>query len=459
MNLSRRAWLGGSLGALALAGLGRAERAALARGRTPYGSSILMHVPWPVGTLDPHRIDDALAAFFGEALFDTLYARDEAGLAPSLAAGDPQPEGAGLRVPIRPGLRFSSGTPLDARAIATSLGRARAHDAGPWLADVPPPRPSADGLGLVFAMRDARVLVRALSSPLAAIVAPRFTPDRPEGTGPFRVERIEGGAGGGLRLVRNGFAASGPSYLDAIDARHAPDLETSLRAFESGADDLGWLGSFLHEPRAGALAFDAGAVGWALLRTGKLGGPLDAPGTAQALCDGVPHAALAPLVVGPPWSSPGGGGWTGAPCDLVVREDAPWLVEVAKAIAVPLSSAGHEVTVRPVSATEIATRRQTRIYALMIDVARPAGPDALGALVGVATADDPLTATDLARHPPRGDLSVRRATRTMRVGVLGEVRLQGGRAPDVSLPASPSGRGVDWGSALRVRRASPPSGA
>jgi peptide/nickel transport system substrate-binding protein len=79
----------------------------------------------------------------------------------------------------------------------------------------------------------------------------------------------------------------------------------------------------------------------------------------------------------------------------------------------------------------------------------------MGALLGIATADDPATAMDLARHPPRGDLSVRRATRTMRVGVLGEVRLQGGRAPDVVLPTSPSGRGVDWGSALRVRRAAP----
>jgi hypothetical protein len=40
----------------------------------------------------------------------------------------------------------------------------------------------------------------------------------------------------------------------------------------------------------------------------------------------------------------------------------------------------------------------------------------------------------------------------MRLGVVGEIRLQGGRAGDVVLPASPWGRGVDWGSAFRVRR-------
>jgi peptide/nickel transport system substrate-binding protein len=448
--ISRRAFVGGVAGVAA--GLATsAASSAFARGRTPYGAGLTLHVPWPVGSLDPHRIDDAMAAFFGDALFDTLYARDDSGaLVPSLAASDPQPEGAGLRVSLRPGVRFASGSPLDARAAAASLGRARAHDAAAWLADVPAPRPTADGLGLVFAMRDARLLARALASPLVAIVAPRFAPEKPEGTGPFRVEAVAGA----LRLVRNGFAANGPSFLDAIDARRAPDLETSLRAFESGADDLGWLGSFLHEPRVGALAFDAGAVAWAILRTGKLAGPLDAPGTAQALADGVPHAALAPLVVGPAWgaSASSAATWTGPPCDLFVRDDAPWLLEVARALTVPLSAQSHEITVRPVPIAELASRRAARAFTLMIDVARPAGPDALGALLGVATADDPATALDLARHPPRGDLSPRRATRSMRIGVVGEIRLQGGRAPDVVLPASPWGRGVDWGNAFRTRR-------
>jgi peptide/nickel transport system substrate-binding protein len=447
--ISRRRFLGGVAAGLATL----ASPLGFARGRMPYGAALTFHVPWPVSSLDPHRIDDALAAFFGDALFDTLYARDDAGaLVPALAASDPQPEGAGLRVSLRPGVRFASGSPLDARAATASLARARAHDAAAWLADVPAPRPTADGLGLVFAMRDARVLVRALASPLVAIVAPRFAPEKPEGTGPFRAEAVQGA----LRLVRNGFAASGPSFLDAIDARHAPDLETSLRAFESGADDLGWLGSFLHEPRAGALAFDAGAVAWAILRTGRLAGPLDAPGTAQALADGVPHAALAPLVVGPSWapaaSSSGPTTWTGPPSDLLVRDDAPWLLEVARALAVPLSTPAHEITVRPVPAAELASRRAGRAFTLMIDVARPAGPDALGAVLGIATADDPSTALDLARHPPRGDLSPRRATRSMRVGVVAEIRLQGGRAPDVVLPASPWGRGVDWGNSLRTRR-------
>jgi peptide/nickel transport system substrate-binding protein len=422
------------------------SRNASGRGRTPYGGRIALHVPWPLGSLDPHRIDDAAAAFFGDALFDTLYARDEAGgFVPSLAESDPEPNGGTLRVTLRKGVRFAAGSALDARAAAASLSRARTHDAAAWLADVPVPRIEPDAL--VFAMSDSGKLVRALASPLVAVVPPRFTPERPDGTGPFHAQPEVGE----LLLVRNTLAASGPAFLDGIEARHSTDLVTSLRAFESGADDMGWLGSFLHEPRQGVRSFDAGVVAWAILRTGREAAGLDAPGTAQALADGVPHAALASLVVGPPWDQ-STARWTGAPSDLFVREDAAWLVDVARTVAVALATPGHEITPRLVPGAEIVQRRTTRAYALMVDVARPAGPTAIGTLIGLATADDPTIAMGLARHPPRGEISPRTATRTMRIGVVGEIRMEGGRAADVVVPSSNWGHGIDWGRAFRARR-------
>jgi peptide/nickel transport system substrate-binding protein len=440
--ITRRGLLAGSAAA-SFASL--RPRAASGRGRAAYGSGIAVHVPWAVGSLDPHRIDDAMAAFFGEALFDTLYGRDETGaLVASLAAGDPEPEGAGLRVALRQGVRFASGAAFDAPAAVASIGRARARDAGAWLAEVPSPRVSGDGL--TFATRDAHMLVRSLASPLVAIVPPRFSPERPDGTGPFRADPLPGT----LRLVRNGLAANGPALLDSIEARRAPDLVTPLRAFESGADDLGWLGSFLHEPRPGARSFDAGAVAWAILRTGRQAGPLDAPGFAQALADGVPHAALASFVVGPTWE-PSTTQWGGPPGELLVRDDAPWLVEVARAVAVAMSTPSHEITARPIPSAEVGQRRSARSFALMLDVARPAGPGALGTVLGLATADDAASASALARHPPRGDVPPRHATRSMRIGVVGEIRLEGGRAADVVVPPSPSGRGIDWGNAYRIR--------
>jgi peptide/nickel transport system substrate-binding protein len=443
--VSRRALL---QGAAACAVWTLASRRVTAAMRTAYGGRLVVHVPWPLSSVDPHRIDDAAAAFFGEALFDTLYGPGQTGtIAPILAEDDPRPDGANLRVPLRSGVRFASGIPFDARVASASLARARARDASAWLAEIPAPR--IDGGSLVFAMRDAHKLVTALAAPIVAIVPPRFSPERPDGTGPMRAE-VQSGA---MVLARNTLAAQGPSLLDAIDARHAPDLVTSLRAFEGGADDIGWLGSFLHEPRSGAKSFDGGFVAWAVLRTGRDAGPLDTPGTAQALADGVPHATLAPLVVGPPWGGATSAPvpWTGAPCDLLVRDDSPWLVELARSLGAALSAQGHEVTPRPLAPAEAAARKATRGFALMLDVARPAGPGSLGALAGLATADDPAAAAALLRHPPRGEMPPRVAARTMRLGVVAEIRLQGGRAADVTLPPSAWGRGIDWGSAARRR--------
>jgi len=439
----RRELLAGAA-SLALASL--VSRAAGARGRIPYGGRVVLHAPWPLSVLDPHRLDDPAAAFFGEALFDTLYTRDDTGaFVASLAEGDPEVDGGTLRVTMREGVRFASGASFDARVAAASIARSRSHDGAAWLAEVPVPR--VDRSTLVFPLRDVRKLVRGLASPVVAMVPPRFSPERPDGTGPLRAE-MQAGA---LLLTRNTLAAGSPAFLDVIEVRRAADLVTSLRAFESGTDDIGWLGSFLHEPRQGARSFDAGVLAWAVLRTGREAGSLDTPGTAQALADGVPHAALAALVVGAPWE-PSQATWTGPPSDLLVREDAPWLVEVARAVAVALSSVGHEVRCVPVASADLASRRASRAFTLMLDLTRAAGPGGLGSLLGLATADDPAAAAALARHPPRGDVQPRTATRTLRLGVVAEARLQGGRAPDLVLPPSPWGRGIDWGSAFRVRR-------
>ena len=93
--ISRRALL---RGATALALTHWPDRAALATARVPYGGRLILHVPWPLSSLDPHRVDDATAALFGEALFDTLYGPGEGGtLVPVLAEDDPHPDEPGAR--------------------------------------------------------------------------------------------------------------------------------------------------------------------------------------------------------------------------------------------------------------------------------------------------------------------------------------------------------------------------
>jgi peptide/nickel transport system substrate-binding protein len=443
-GLSRRAFVSAGVALASELALGSAR----ARGRLPVGGKASLHVPWPLAQVDPHAIDDATAAILGGALFETLYAADEAGtVTPQLAEAEPQPEGQSLRVTLRPGVRTASGRAIDAKDVAFSIARARAAGAKAWLTEVPVPKQDGSH-ALVFAGKDSAKLTRSLASPLVAIVPRTFVPERPDGTGPFRAQR----QGDGLALRRNPFAASGPSFLEEVDVHAAQDLAASLSAFESGADDIGWLGSGLHEPRPGSQAFDGGMVAWAVLRTGHDAAGWDAPGVAQRLAAGIAPGRLSYLFLGPAWHQEADDGWGGAPCDLVVRDDAVWLLELARAVAASLSRPSHEVVAKAVPAAELAQRRASRAYVLALDVVRPLAPTPLGALASLSTADNPAAAADAVRFPPLGlDPSPRALTRTLRVGVVGEVRVQGGRAPALNLAVAPGG-GFDFGATVRTGR-------
>jgi hypothetical protein len=275
-----------------------------------------------------------------------------------------------------------------------------------------------------------------------------FTPEAPDGTGPMRFTNRDDA----VALVRNALAARGPSYLEEVVVRAAPDLAASLRAFESGTDDVGWLGSGLHEPRAGSRPFDFGAAGWAVLFTGRDAQTWDAPGVAQRLCDGIPPARLSYLALGQAWATEPEHGWGGPPPPLYVREDAPWLVELAKAISATISRPSHEVTAKPVPAAEIAQRRNTRSHTLALDVVRAVAPGSFAAMIALSTADNPLRASELVQHPPKlGEIPARTMTRTMHCGVVGEIRVQGGRAPDVQLVSSTAAASFDLGASTRSR--------
>ena len=105
LRLGRRAALAGL--ALVAAGPIRVQNAH-ARGRTAVGGRVSLRVPWPLGSIDPHRLDDPGAAIFGEALFDSLYARDDTGgFVPALAEDEPELED--IDVFIVPGLGFDAG--------------------------------------------------------------------------------------------------------------------------------------------------------------------------------------------------------------------------------------------------------------------------------------------------------------------------------------------------------------
>jgi peptide/nickel transport system substrate-binding protein len=443
------------VGALAATGLA-VPRGASARGRIHLGGALSLRVPWPLSPIDPHRLDDPAALLFGGCLFDALFAPGPRGaVVPALAETLPEPTSDGLRIPLRKGLRFASGKPLTPRDVAQSIARSRSLAGRGWLDGVGSVRAvgtrgSADGT-LVVSGRSADHVARALASPLTAIVPEQFNPDRPEGTGPFVALESGGARPGGRVLGRNRYAASGPSILDHLAVGAADDLAASLRAFESGEDDVGWLGLGLHEPRHGAVAFDAGELGWAILRTGDQVGRWNLPGVAQRLADGIDPSRVAHLGVAADWTVEPDDGWGGPPVSLLVRNDSPWLVDLARAVAAALSRPDHEVTPTPTPLAELRAAVAARTYALALDVTRPFDPTPLGTYAALASADDPARGAELMKHPPLGLTSARAAGRFLRVGVVAGIRMAGGRMADLHLPLGPAGVGVDFGSIIHPR--------
>jgi peptide/nickel transport system substrate-binding protein len=406
-----------------------------------------MSVPWSVDELDPHDATSAIAALFAPAAFDTLFAATDAGVPyPALASAMPARDGAGCILELRPGVRTAAGAPIFAHDVVTSFQRAASRGAAPLLGPFAEPR-SVQGKPFSVAFRKAEptALARALSSPLTAIVPRSFDPRAPDGTGAFAA-KIRGGT---LELSRNERAARGPAYLDRVIVKASADLRAGLRAFETGGDDVGWLGSGLFGARSDATSFDLGAVALVVLAVGESLGAHAKPGGAQALCDGIPrdriaHLGLGDLPRGEPRAT-----WTGSPVDLCVEAGAPQLVEVARSLAAALTTPGHEVEPKIVPRKEAIQRGKRDALALF--VVRPFGPGSDATRAALTAVEDPARAREiLAKASTSRAGSPRNATGTLRVGVLGELRVAGAIVKPVVLARSPSG-GWDLGATYRRR--------
>ncbi len=437
MTVSRRRWI---QGALAISGLVSASRAS-AMGRTPLGGKLTFRLPWALRALDPHELGDAAAALFAHAVVDSLFALDAtAAPYPTLAASMPVRESGVTVVRLREGLRTARGTALDARDVAFSIERARKRGAAALLSELAPARiHRGDSLAFDFpGAPDPIRVARILASPLVALLPRGFSPSRPDGTGAFRAEFGERG----LSLTRNPFAARGAAFLDAIDVASAPDLKASLRAFEAESDDLGWLGTGLFAERSGAVRFDGGSAAWIVLTVALGAGSYAMPGVLQGLVDGFDRSKLAHLGLGALPDSSSDTGWGGPPTEIDVDEDAPHLVEIARAVAPLLSRPGHEVSAAPSKRSRSEDGRPARTSALLaIDVVRPIGPGPLLAMVALANREDPDRARDLMRHPPKlaANAPLRELTRSLRVAVLGELRVAAGVVPTIQIARGESG--------------------
>lgn len=447
----RRRDLLAALGAMAATSF--LERPSWALGRTPTGGRLTMAVPWPVGSLDPADPLDATAALFAHAIADPVYATDATGEPyPALAADYPQSSGGKTLVTLRPGLVSARGQAIEARDLLFTIERARRLGGAPWLADLPlPTLVPGDPLTLAFATSAREKVAKALATPTVALVPRGFSPTRPDGTGPMRAEPTSHR----LVLVRNPNAARGASFLDEIVVEGAADLSAPLRAFEAHTADLGWLGAGLHAPRPRAVPFDFGSVGWVVLQTGTEAGAWGAPGVAQQLADSLPAERLQHLGLGPAPPPTGEARWGGPSGALLFEEGSAHLSEMARTIASILSRPGHELTPQAVSRADLDRRRSSGAFLAMLHIVRSLGEPGVATLAALSAATSARASLDVVRRPPRlTSFEPRSLTRTLRLGVVGELRVMGAHAGEIHLARASSGGGWDLPASYRQPRRS-----
>jgi peptide/nickel transport system substrate-binding protein len=195
--------------------------------------------------------------------------------------------------------------------------------------------------------------------------------------------------------------------------------------------------------------FDCGPAAFITLHTGKEAGTWSAPGTAQRLADGLAPERLQQFALGRALTGTAGDvGWGAKPCELLLQEGSPYLEALASTIASLISRPGHEVTPKALAAAELARRRLSSAYSLMLGVVRPFDPSPLGALTALTAAENPAAARVAMQHPPRVELDPRVITRTLRVGVLGDLRVMGAHVPSLRLARLPGPSGWDLASSF-----------
>lgn len=369
-GLRRRARIGRREVLLALSGAFGVTVAsgAAALGRIPYGGKIESSLPWELGAVDPHDLNDPVAAFLAPLLFEPLFGIDQGAAYPTLAASMPTQRADLTQLTLRP-LRWPNGKVVTAKQVAWSLERARQRGAKALLAGAGRFEATSETTITVTGIAPDR-LARALASPLTAVLSQQATSKDTFGLGPFR------GTLTGERavLTRNPYAARGQPFLERIALRRAPSLGDALRDFEAHENNLGWFGRGLHEPRPGSRLVDTGHAGWVVLHAGQQSGRWARPGAAASLVSTVPQPSVERFGLVPTAAAAAPEPYSGAACTMVVRRDAPYLVELATTLAAILGGAGGLITVSPVSPSELSQLKRSRQFGFLLDQVRALGP-------------------------------------------------------------------------------------
>jgi len=196
-------------------------------------------------TLDPHNYRAATDLIVDTMIYDTLVRFDEQlRIHPSLALSWLELLPTSWRFDLRPGIKFTDGTPLNGRAVKLSLERAAVAPRGSgFLGIIDHVDVVTDAQVVVHLKRPFAPLLRALATPIGSIVSPTLLQSNAQdinthgiGTGPFMLDSWIPNQQ--LRLVRNpGYWGPRP-YLDAVIIRPISDDTTRFLAFKGGQVDV-----------------------------------------------------------------------------------------------------------------------------------------------------------------------------------------------------------------------------
>ncbi|TKG70826.1 ABC transporter substrate-binding protein [Prauserella endophytica] len=217
------------------------------------GSARVLQITEPRG-LDPAALSNeyVLTAFLGNALYGTLMVNDpktgkiEHTMAEGFATTD---GGATFELSLRPGLRFSDGSPLDAAAVKVNWDRLKDPATGSSYvheASMIASTAVLDTTTLRVTMAEpvpnyAQAVVTSslnwIASPKALRAGQRAFDEKPVGAGPFTLESWA--RQDAIELVRNpGYWDAPKPYLDRLTLRTSSDGSQRLNTVVSGGADV-----------------------------------------------------------------------------------------------------------------------------------------------------------------------------------------------------------------------------
>lgn len=204
---------------------------AAAESRPRYGGNVEGTLLGAPATLDPLAAKTHAEVTVAGLLFDTLYHLDGT---PHVADGEPvlDEKRTTVRISIRKGIRLHDGTELTAFDVAASLERARvqAKWVMPPLVDV-----KQDGDAVVLSLRaPVPELTTLLAVPQLSITKAGKPPgDKPIGSGPFMLDRLDRGS---KRIVLRAFDDhfAGRPYVDVLTLAWFDTPDGEARRFETG---------------------------------------------------------------------------------------------------------------------------------------------------------------------------------------------------------------------------------